>query len=61
MKSATEIKDKVVEILQRNNIPLPEHELDSGKGISRLMMYYNKYSTEEMKNEIKNFINEVSL
>lgn len=61
MKTNKEIKDKVVEILEKNNIPLPDHELETGKGISRLMMYYNKYSTDEMKNEIKNFINEVSI
>ena len=55
MKTNIEIRDKVIELLEKNNIVLPEHETESSKGISRLMMYYNKHSTEDMKKEMNIF------
>ena len=55
MKTNIEIRDKVIELLGKNNITLPEHETESSKGISRLMMYYNKHSTEDMKKEMRQF------
>lgn len=56
MKTNKEIKDKVKELLDKNNITLPKHELDTEKGISRLMMYFNKHSTDEMKEQMKTFL-----
>jgi hypothetical protein len=57
MKTDKEIKDKVTDLLNKNNIALPTHELDSEKGISRLLLYYNKHSTDDMKKEMQTFLN----
>jgi len=56
MRTNKEIKEKITELLTKIEVPLPQHETDSNTGIARLIMYYNKHSTDDMKNEMVKFL-----
>jgi len=56
MRTWTEITDKILEILDRMEIPHPDFDVTTDIGRSRLILYFNKYKTEETHLELVKFL-----
>ena len=56
MKTPEEISNKIIEILEKQEVPLPEFNYKTETGRSRLIMYFNKYKTDETHAELTNFL-----
>ena len=58
MRNWEEITNKIKEILEQQEVPLPDFEIISDIGRSRLILYYNKYVTDENRQIFIDYINE---
>ena len=56
MRTWNEITNKILEILDRMEIPHPDFDVTTDIGRSRLILYFNKYKTEETHLELVNYL-----
>jgi hypothetical protein len=56
MKNWTEVTDKLKELLALQEVPLPDFDITTDIGRSRLILYCNKYLTEENLDILRKWI-----
>lgn len=56
MRNWKEITDKIIELLTNQNTDLPDFDVTTDTGRSRLILYFNKHRTEETQKELLDFL-----
>ena len=56
MRNWEEVTDKIKEILAIQEVPLPDFDITTDTGRSRLILYCNKHITEENRDMLREWI-----